>query len=453
MIQKPEGTQDLIGEISDQWDSFQRMADMVLCETMYDRIELPTFEKEELFVRGIGDSSDIVNKEMFSVFSGGNLEKLKNGEEISSKSRFALRPEGTAGVVRAAIENGLLNETEQPVRVWYAGPMFRAERPQKGRLREFHQLGLECLGSDDAFFDAETICLMSDILEYYGIDTGQLTFHLNTMGCSECRPAWRDAVQKHIEAHAEDMCETCLERAKKNPLRAFDCKNESCKKAMADAPKIDEFLCLDCRTHFEKVKRLLNVGSIDYVLDPTLVRGLDYYTRTVFEVTYDEGLGAQNAIGGGGRYDALVEELGGKSTPALGFALGFERCYLAKKALGFKREKEEGPYYFFVVTSDEARKFAEEFALNPKINSNSVEMDFRPVAKGESPYRSIKSQLRLANKLHAKTAVILGDDEMREGMATLKRLTDHEESKVPLSELKDSSFISLQSMEAWESEL
>lgn len=453
MIQKPEGTQDMFGEISHEWQWFVYCADSILKETAYNRIEIPTFEKEELFVRGIGDSSDIVNKEMFSVFSGGNVEKLKNGEEIPSKSRFALRPEGTAGIVRAAIENGLIGDAEQPLRVWYAGNMFRAERPQKGRLREFHQFGAECIGSEDAFFEVEMMCFIEDFLRYYGVDPKDLTFHLNTIGCKECRPAWRDAVKKHIEAHANEMCETCRQRAEKNPLRAFDCKEENCKRVMAYAPKIDEFLCLDCRTHFEKVKRLLNTADVEYTLDPLLVRGLDYYTRTVFEVTFDEGLGAQNALGGGGRYDGLVEELGGKSTPGVGFALGFERCLLAKQAEGYVRDKQAGPELFFVLTSDEGKKFYEEYALTPgQYLSGWTERDFRPVAKGEPPYRSIKSQLRLANKLNSQIVVILGDDELREGMATVKVLATHRETKVPIEELKNSSFISKLKMEAWENE-
>jgi histidyl-tRNA synthetase len=452
MIQKPEGTQDLFGELADEWQYFQSGADFVFCETMYDQIELPTFEQAELFTRGIGESSDIVNKEMFSVFSGGNLTKLQNGEEIADKSKFALRPEGTASVVRAAIENNLISDTEQPYRAWYAGSMFRAERPQKGRLREFHQIGAECLGSDNAYFDAEMINLVLSIVVSYGISRDMVTVHLNTLGCKDCRPAWRNAVKEYIDAHSDEMCDTCVERAEKNPLRAFDCKNEHCKQIMQDAPKITDFLCVDCRTHFEKVKRLLNCSQIEYELDPTLVRGLDYYTRTVFECTVDAGLGAQNAIGGGGRYDNLVEELGGKPTPALGFALGFERCYLAKKAAGFVRDKEDGPNYFLIVTSDEARNFAEQYTMSPS-SPTMIEMDFRPVKDGEPKYRSIKSQLRLANKLNAWSVIILGDEEMREQIATMKNLRTHEERKIPFSDLFDNAYMTELDLEAWEDEL
>lgn len=451
MITKPEGTQDLLGEEAEEWQNFEYAAKMILEKGGFYRCEPPTFEKEELFVRGLGDSTDIVNKEMFSVFSGGNLAKMKAGEELPSKSKFALRPEGTAGVVRAAIENGLLDDTEQqPLRVWYSGSMFRAERPQKGRLREFHQIGLECLGSEDAYLDAQAIVLMCDTFIMYGIEEAKVEMHLNTMGCEDCRPAWREAVKEYIDAHEADMCETCLERAQKNPLRAFDCKNENCQQIMKDAPKITDFLCLDCRTHFEKVKRLLNAADLDYVLDPTLVRGLDYYTRTVFEAQFTDGMGSQNAIGGGGRYDKLVEELGGKSTPALGFAIGFERCLLAKKACGFTRTELPGPDFFFIVTNDDARKFAEAFALNPDNSSDSFDFDFRPRKEGEPAYRSIKSQLRLANKLKASYAVILGDEEMHTEIATVKNLRSHEEKKVPFSDLKSSSIRGQMTMEAWE---
>ena len=442
-----------MSEEAEEWQVFEYAAKTVLEQGGYTRIETPVFEKEELFVRGIGESTDVVNKEMFSVFSGGNLEKIKAGEELPSKSKFALRPEGTAGVVRASIENGLLEDSNQPLRGWYAGKMFRAERPQKGRQREFHQIGLECIGSDDAFLDAQAIVLMHDTFTMFGIDTNKTQLHLNTMGCDECRPAWRDAVKKHIDAHKGEMCETCLERAEKNPLRAFDCKNEGCGRVMSDAPKIDEFLCLDCRTHFEKVKRLLNVAEMEYVLDSTLVRGLDYYTRTVFEVTFNEGLGAQNAIGGGGRYDNLVEELGGKSIAALGFAMGFERCLLAKKACGCKQFEKPGPDFFFIVLSDGAKRFADEFAMDPEHMLYSFEMDFRPAQKGAPPYRSLKSQLRLANKMKAGHAIILGDDEMRSETATLKGLFAHTETKIPFEKLKSSDYLSNLTMEAWENEL
>ena len=451
MITKPEGTQDLFGDEAEEWQNFEYAAKMVLEHEGFRRCEPPTFEKEELFVRGLGESTDVVNKEMFSVFSGGNLAKMQAGEQISSKSKFALRPEGTAGVVRAAIENGFLDDPEQqPLRVWYAGPMFRAERPQKGRFREFRQLGLECLGSDDAYLDAQAIVIMSDIFMMYGIDNAKVEVHLNTMGCDECRPAWREAVREYIDAHAGEMCETCVERAKKNPLRAFDCKNENCKRVMKDAPKITDFLCLECRTHFEKVKRLLNTADVEYVLDPALVRGLDYYTRTVFEAQFSDGLGAQNAIGGGGRYDRLVDELGGKSTPALGFAIGFERCLLAKRACGSKLNEFPGPDFFFIVTNDDAKKFAEEFSLNPNQCGDSFDFDFRPTKKGEPKYRSIKSQLRLANKVNASYAVILGEEEMHTEIATVKNLRSHEESKVPFSDLKSSTIRGQMTMEAWD---
>lgn len=436
MITKPEGTQDLFGVEANEWLRFVKASEAVFENSNYYRIEVPTFEKEELFVRGIGEATDVVNKEMFSVFSGGNLAKMKAGEKLSSKSKFALRPEGTAGVVRAAIENGLVNDPEQqPLRVWYAGSMFRAERPQKGRLREFHQVGLECLGSDEPFLDAQAIVLMLNAFCEFGIEKTKLDLHLNTMGCESCRPAWRDAVACYIEEHAGEMCETCLERAKKNPLRAFDCKNENCHRVMERAPKITDFLCAECSTHFEEVKRLLDEASVDFVLDPMLVRGLDYYTRTVFEVQFNEGMGSQNAIGGGGRYDGLVEELGGKSTPALGFAIGFERCLLAKRACGHTQSNTSGPDFFFIVTSDEARKFALKSTLDPTLGGVSFDFDLRASKAGEPEYRSIKSQLRLANKVNATYAVILGEEEMSEEIATVKNLKNHEENKVPFSDL------------------
>lgn len=426
-ITKPEGTADLFGAPAAEWSSFLGAAAKVFERAGYRRIEVPSFEKTELFVRGIGDSTDVVNKEMYNVLSGGNLEKIKAGEKIPSKSQFSLRPEGTAGVVRAAIENKMLEQEGQPVRLWYAGSMFRAERPQKGRMREFHQFGIECLGSEDPVLDAQAIILMLQFFEENGIDVAKCTMHLNSMGCKNCRPAYRDKVAEFIHAHSSELCETCNERAEKNPLRAFDCKNENCAKVMEDAPKITDYLCENCKSHFAKVTELLDAAGVKYELDSKLVRGLDYYTRTVFECTFDDGLGAQNAIGGGGRYDGLVEELGGKQTPGLGFAIGFERCVLAKEACGNAEVDEARCDIFFIPLTKEAREICEKKILGSKA---SCDMDFRG---GE--IRSLKSQMKLADKAGAKKVAIIGEDELAQGVATVRNLETHEETKVEINSL------------------
>ncbi len=441
-IKRPEGTHDLIEEDSRQWSSFQKCAASIFEKANYKRIETPIFEKEELFVRGIGQATDVVNKEMFSVLSGGNLEKLKANQNISSNSKFALRPEGTAGVVRAAIENNLIEPDSQPTRLWYAGEMFRAERPQKGRQRQFMQVGLECLGSSDALLDAQAISLMMQLFKSFGIDLDKCTLHLNSMGCDKCRPAFRDAVASFLTTHKNDICERCNERASLNPLRAFDCKNEKCKEIMKDAPKIDEFLCQDCKAHFEEVKNLLFLANIKFEIDLSLVRGLDYYTRTVFECTYDDGLGAQNAIGGGGRYDHLVQELGGKDVPGLGFAVGFERCLLAKQSSKTQEQNKKRNGVFIIALCESAKQFANKLIMLDHFSPLSVDLDFRnrlnlQPKEETKPFGSLKSQLRLSDKLNSKIVCIIGEDEMEARCANIKFLETHDEEKLSFDILED----------------
>lgn len=437
MINRPEGTQDLIAQECDEWSKFVQVAKRVCALRGYLSIETPTFEREDLFKRGIGEATDVVSKEMYSAISGGNLNKLLNGETLNAKSKLSLRPEGTAGVVRAAIQNGLIDEMSQPVKLMYAGSMFRAERPQKGRLREFHQFGIECLGSTDPILDVQAIETMMSIFEEYGIDKTKTKCKINSMGCKKCRPQYRDAVFSYLKNNTEHLCETCNTRAEINPLRAFDCKNEKCHQVMKNAPKISDYLCDECKDHFKDVTELLNEIGINYQLDETLVRGLDYYTRTVFECVFTDGLGAQNAIGGGGRYDGLVEDLGGKPTPGLGFALGFERCKLAAEQCGTNAPTKPLLDVFLIPLCEEARDFASKmmFAL---IKSNlSVEMDFREVEGSSSKIRSFKSQLKLADKLNAKYAVVIGEDELSNSSALIKNLQTHEEQIVDFSDIKD----------------
>ena len=434
-IKRPEGTFDLFGDDMAQWELFQSCAKVTFEGASYELVQTPTFEKTELFVRGIGETTDVVNKEMYAALSGGNIEKLKAGEHIPSKAQMTLRPEGTAGVVRAAIENGWIEQGSQPIRIWYAGPMYRAERPQKGRQRQFHQIGIECLGSNDATLDAQAIILMISLYEKFGIDVLKCTLHLNTLGCEKCRPAYREKVREHIHSHAECMCETCMERAEKNPLRAFDCKEEGCKAAMDDAPSIEDYLCEDCKAHFEKVKAYLDVAGCNYTIDNRLVRGLDYYTKTVFECTFDDGLGAQNAIGGGGRYDKLAAEIGGPDVPGLGFAVGFERCLLAKNASN-TAETEQAREGIFVIPLDEnARAFAEKlFIVNSGSAEAKIDIDLRTAEAGQSNVRSLKSQLKLANKSNSELALIVGETEMQEQVFTVRNLETHEDSQIAFAD-------------------
>lgn len=421
-ITKPLGTEDMLPQEARFWSRFQETARGVFGLYGYQPIVTPIMEKQELFVRGIGEATDVVSKEMFQALSDENLNTLLGGGHVKSKSRLALRPEGTAGTVRAIAEHNLVAQGAAPVKLMYAGPMFRAERPQKGRLRQFNQIGIECLGADDPSVDAEGIIMLMRFYTELGIPVDKMRLLINSMGCDSCRPAYRDAVKAYIEAHAEDMCEDCLRRAQINPLRAFDCKNEGCKKVMSEAPRISDALCDDCRAHYDTVKSYLDAAGLHYCEDYTLVRGLDYYTRTVFEVQTVDASSNQNAIGGGGRYDKLMEEIGGAPTPGFGFALGYERCLLALQDSGFEFEVEPACDLFIACVNAEVR--AQAFALATQVRDCGIRCDF------DHQSRSLKSQFKLADKLGARLVAILGPDELAEGKAKLRDMNTHEESLV-----------------------
>ncbi len=285
--QKAEGTRDLIGAEMRAWQKMQQIAAGVFEPFGFKPIETPAIEQVDVFVHGIGQSTDVVRKEMFRVFSGANLERVfteGTDTKLKPKQRLALRPEGTAGVVRAVVENNLVPQGSTPFKAYYAEAMFRGERPQKGRLRQFHQVGIEWLGAPDPAADAECIIMLMEFYKRLGFDLSKLRLLINSMGDPQCRPAYREQVKQFILDHADEMCDECRERAELNPLRAFDCKNDHCREIMAEAPLMGDNLCDECREHYEQVKRYLDAAGIEYVEDPTLVRGLDYYTRTVFEV-------------------------------------------------------------------------------------------------------------------------------------------------------------------------
>jgi len=427
-VKAPEGTFDLLPDDVRFWDHFRQTAFEIFGRCGYQPIETPLFEQTDLFVRGIGQSTDVVSKEMFTVVSGGNMEKLLAGESLKAKSRLSLRPEGTAGTVRAVVQHDMVPQGGAPAKLMYAGPMFRAERPQKGRLRQFRQVGVECLGADEPTVDAEAIIMLMRFYEAIGIPASETRLLLNSMGCEKCRPAYREMVREHIHQHSEELCEECNHRADLNPLRAFDCKNEHCHEVMEGAPKITDHLCDDCRAHYEAVKGYLDAAGIAYVEDSRLVRGLDYYTRTVFEVQVDNGMGSQNAIGGGGRYDKLVEEVGGRPTPGLGFALGYERCALALQAAGVEFPRAQRCDLFVACVDDSVH--AEAFSLVQAFRDagQSADMDHQK--------RSLKSQFKLADKLNASMVAILGPDELSEGKVKMRNMTLHAERLVDLAAVK-----------------
>lgn len=428
-VKAPEGTYDLLPDDVRFWDRFRQTAFDIFARCGYQPVDTPLFEQTDLFVRGIGQSTDVVSKEMFTVVSGGNLEKLLAGESLKSKSKLSLRPEGTAGVVRAVVQHDLVPQGGAPAKLMYAGPMFRAERPQKGRLRQFHQVGVECLGAEEPTVDAEVIIMLMRFYEAIGIPASEMRLLLNSMGCEKCRPAYRDLVRDFIRSNSDALCEECNHRADINPLRAFDCKIENCSHVMEGAPKITDHLCEDCREHYEAVKGYLDAAGLSYVEDSRLVRGLDYYTRTVFEIQVDTGMGSQNAIGGGGRYDKLTKEVGGRDTPGIGFALGYERCVLALEALGAKTVVPHKPAAFIASVDDSTRAAAFNLAQECRAAGLYVEVDHQK--------RSLKSQFKLADKLGASRVVVLGPDEVAAGEATLRNMATHEEIKVALDGVAD----------------
>ena len=430
MAKKAQGTEDLYGGYMRAWQRMQDVARELFGAYGFDMIETPAMEQVDTFVHGIGESTDVVRKEMFRVVSGALFEDLLakgNEAHLKPRQRLAMRPEGTAGVVRAAVENNMIPQGGAPIKLWYAEAMFRGERPQKGRLRQFHQVGLEWMGASDPAVDAEIIIVLMEFFKRLGFDESKLLLKINSMGDTTCRPAYRESVREFILAHADEMCADCLERAELNPLRAFDCKNPACHEVMEGAPKVTDNLCDDCRAHYEKVKSYLDEAGISYEEDPTLVRGLDYYTRTVFEVeVVDGGVGA---IGGGGRYDGLFELEGGRPTPGIGFAVGFERIVLALASQGVDLAGEEPGCVYVACTQPDLRDKVFSVTLALRQAGVRTEADYQG--------RSLKGQFKQADKLNARLCVVLGPDELAAGVASVRDMASHEQAEVPLGELAD----------------
>lgn len=406
----PKGTADLLPDTARAWEHLQRVAQELFARYGYEPIYTPLFEHTEVFTRGIGEATDIVSKEMYTF-------EDKGGRSIT------LRPEGTASVVRSSLEHNLTANGAQ-AKLYYTGPMFRYERPQKGRMRQFWQLGIEVLGAAEPTADAEVITVLWRYFEALGIPVTNMRLLLNSMGDEACRPAYRATIAAFIGEHADGLCEECQRRAGTNPLRAFDCKNPSCRVVMADAPLLRDELCEDCASHYAAVKTHLDALGIPYVEDSTLVRGLDYYTRTVFEVQVDAGLGSQNAIGGGGRYDRLMQEYGGPATPGLGFALGFERTLLALEAAGIEIPAPARSEVFVARVDDSVT--AEVFALAQTLRDAGI------AAELDHQARSLKSQFKQADRLGARFVIVVGPDELAAGEVTLRDMTTKEEKRVAL---------------------
>lgn len=409
-ITAPRGTQDVVPKESYKWQFVERL----LLETAglygFSEMRTPTFEQLDLFCRGVGDTTDVVQKEMFEV-------KAQKGQDL-----FALKPEGTAGVVRAALERGLLNEA-LPLKVAYVTPCFRHERPQAGRLREFHQFGIEMFGSSSPAADAEVISIVDHVLKLIGLKGIEL--NINSIGCPKCRSEYHKALRAYFEDKKDKLCSTCHERLEKNPMRILDCKSPECQEIAKDAPLMIDYLCEECSDHFEEVKARLTSIGIDYKLNTKIVRGLDYYTKTVFEFISTE-IGSQGTISGGGRYDGLVSQLGGKETPALGFGMGIERLLLVMEAQGIEIPKPRVCDLYIGSMGKEASIKAS--ALTSKLREEGfyVECDLMD--------RGVKAQMKYANKIGAKMSLVIGDNELQTGRANIKDMESGDQKEVDLGE-------------------
>lgn len=410
MINIPKGTKDVLPSESYKWQFIENAAREVAKDFNIREIRTPVFEHTELFLRGVGETTDVVTKEMYTF-------EDKGGRSIT------LKPEGTAGAARMFIENGLAN-APLPLKAYYITPCYRYERPQAGRLREFHQFGIEVFGTSAPEADAEVIFAASSFLKKLGIRDTRL--EINSIGCKSCRAEYNRALKDYFRPHLGEMCSTCNERFDKNPLRMIDCKEERCKKITANAPKILDYLCPDCRAHFERVKTLLDGLGVEYAVNPDIVRGLDYYTRTVFEFV-STSIGAQGTVCGGGRYDGLISELGGGNVPAIGFAAGLERLVLLMENTGVPFPEAPVPEVYIAGMDDASR--AKAFSLVNGLRTQGIS------AEGDLMARSVKAQLKYADKLGAKYVVVIGGTELETGVCNVKKMSDGSVTCVPFADI------------------
>ena len=409
VTKRPRGTEDKLPKDIYKWHTVESVAAAVAEAYGCKEIRTPTFEHTELFQRGVGGTTDVVQKEMYTFND-------KKGRSIT------LKPEGTAGMVRASVENGLLNDA-LPLKTYYFTRCFRYEAPQSGRLREFNQFGIEVLGTAAPSSDAEVISLANDVIKRLGVKN--ISLEINSIGCPKCRAEYHKALNEYYSQYKDKLCGTCLERLERNPMRLLDCKSEICSSFKADAPVILDYLCDDCKNHFESVKARLDLLGIEYKINPLIVRGLDYYTNTVFEFISNE-IGSQGAVCAGGRYNGLVEEIGGSSTPGLGFAMGLERIIMVmeNQKLDFAPEKKCDLY--IASFDDETNMYAMKLVKQLR--------DYGFWAECDVSGRSFKAQMKYANKIAAAYCMVIGSDEMRDNRAKLKRMSDGEETAVALDD-------------------
>lgn len=409
-MQALKGTHDILPEEVYKWDYMEGVIRDVCAWYGYKEIRTPIIEATELFQRGIGDTTDVVTKEMYTFTDRGNRS-------------VTLRPENTASAVRAYLEHKMYGD-QQVHKMFYIGSMFRYDRPQAGRYREFHQFGLEVLGASSPLADAEVIAMACEIFHRLGLK--DLDLHLNSIGDKNCRPAYRQKLIEFFEGKKDQLCDDCRERLYKNPLRILDCKEEGCKKASIGAPEITDYLCDDCHKKFEAVKHYLDGLGISYTVDPRLVRGLDYYTNTAFEIQYPP-LGAQSAVCGGGRYDGLVEEIGGPSTPGIGFAIGLERLLLALEMQNLIPAPKAQKRVYIAALGEDA--VAEGFKIQEELRGLGVLTDM------DLQGRSLKGQMKQAGKLDSQFTVIIGSNELEKGAAAVKNMADGTQKDIPFAEV------------------
>ena len=418
LIKAQRGTQDMLPAMAGKWQAVEEVMRGEAEISGFREIRTPVFEDTRLFQRSVGETTDVVQKEMYTF-------------EDKGKRSITLKPEGTAGAVRSYLEHGLFNEP-MPVKLYYLTPCYRYERAQAGRLREFHQFGVEMFGSALPVADAEVIAFAHSLFDRLCVKN--LTLKINSIGCPTCRAKYSEALKAYFTEHKDELCETCLSRLDRNPMRILDCKEPGCSKVAEGAPHILDYLCDDCKKHFEAVKDALDSIGIEYEIDPTIVRGLDYYTRTVFEFVSTD-LGAQSTVCGGGRYDGLVEEMGGNPTPALGFGLGLERLLLVMEAQKVEFPAPDTCELYIASIGDEARK--EAFRLVQKMRECAVE------AACDEMDRSLNAQMKYAGKIGAQFTLVLGDDELASGKGVLKNMKTGEKKKIDLKEDFEGQFAAI----------
>ena len=412
MIQKPKGTYDVYGEYGKKIKYVEKLIEALMNNYNYEFTRTPIFESSNLFHRGVGETSDIVSKETYDFKDRGDRD-------------MTLRPEGTAGVVRSYIENKRYGEANTPVKSWYYGPMFRYERPQSGRFREFYQFGVEVFGTNDPLMDAEVISIPVNLYKLLGLKG--IKVNINSLGDTETRLKYKEALLKHFKPHLDDLCEDCKTRYEKNPLRILDCKVDHDLECMKNAPRIIDYLSDESKQHFTKVQEYLDLMGIEYEVNPNIVRGLDYYTNTVFEVVADiKEFGAQNVLCGGGRYNKLVETLDGPETPGVGFALGFERLMNALEAEQTHIHLDTLDVYVIPMSENE-KKQAYHICNDLRMNGFSVDIDYMN--------RNIKANFKQADRLQAKYIIIIGEEEVKSNILTIKNNKTKEEYKVEVDRL------------------